>query len=631
MEMWASTDVFWELENSADQFCSTMADDGLLLNFSVGDGPAIVTKGQYKGKWKERALSKKWDKFKAQRALSGRPVPPIRRPEEPSQHQPQPHGAQHTSAAQTNGNTNTSNPDSRPLKRKRNHTVASSSNATPVAPRKVASSSLFTSNPEIQSLPQPIERPSSPAPATNLPLDISNEFTALGINPVICSHLAKSLSITTPTQIQQLAIPHLLTSPRDTFLRAQTGSGKTLAFILPILHTLLSLPTENNKYDRTSGLFAIILTPTRELAKQIETVLETLTAGTWIVPGWLLGGERKKSEKARLRKGVNILVATPGRLADHLETTQAFDTSFVRWIVLDEGDRLVDMGFLETVGKILRVVEGRVQHRLQKAQREGFLESKLPLRLVKVLCSATLRGEEGLGALETIVDPAFLKAETETVEMEEILDHVFMPGQLSQKAVILPAKLRLVTLCAVLSSFAKRPAPAKMIIFFSCSTSVDFHHQLLSSFNVEGLSLYQLHGSLDQPVRTATLKTFTATKARAILLATDVASRGLDLPSVDFILQFDPPISQDDYIHRIGRTARAGRKGEGLIFLLPSEEEYITSLASHGSVIERVPYEQILKTAFGQGWMDVATNNQLHAEKYILQDQTVHTPLLDDG
>jgi ATP-dependent RNA helicase DDX31/DBP7 len=568
-------------------------------------------------------LSKKWDRFKTQRALSGRPVPPVRRPEETRQ---QTNGTQ-TNGIPTNGQANPSTgPDSRPLKRKRNHTVASSSNAVPVAPRKIASSSLFTSNPEIQSLPPPTERPASPAPATNLPLDISNEFTALGINPVVCSHLAKSLSISTPTQIQQLAIPYLLTSPRDTFLRAQTGSGKTLAFVLPILHTLLSLPTEHNKYDRTSGLFAIILTPTRELAKQIETVLETLTAGTWIVPGWLLGGERKKSEKARLRRGVNILVATPGRLADHLETTEAFNTSLVRWIVLDEGDRLVDMGFLDTVGKILRVVEGRVQHRIQKDQREGSLETKLPPRLVKVLCSATLRGEEGLGALETIVDPAFLKAEVETLEMQENLDHVFTPGQLSQKAVILPAKLRLVTLCAVLSSFAKRPPPAKMIIFFSCSTSVDFHHQLLSSFNVEGLSLFQLHGSLDQPVRTATLKSFTATKSRAILLATDVASRGLDLPSVDFILQFDPPFAQDDYIHRIGRTARAGRKGEGLIFLLPSEEEYITSLTLHGSIIERVPYEQILKNAFGQGWMDVATNNQLHAEKYILQDQTVPLP-----
>ena len=573
-------------------------DDGLLLNFEVGDAAVPLSSAQYKGRWKERALSKKWDRIKANRAISkgaanwqpSESRPPVTHSEEtPRKEQP-------TSVEWTE----------RPLKRRR--TVASSSNATPVVPRNFTSSSLFTSNPEI-----PASKPNPPT-ITPASVPLTGDFVSLGINPVICSHLSKSLEATTPTEIQRLAIPHLLESTRDTFLRAQTGSGKTLAFMLPILHTLLSL-SEEKRYDRTSGLFAIILTPTRELAKQIETVLTTLTAGTWIVPGWFLGGERKKSEKARLRKGVNILVATPGRLADHLDTTMVFDTSMVRWIVLDEGDRLVDMGFLETVGKILRVVEGRVQHRLIKAKKEGIVETKLPSRLVKVLCSATLRGEEGLGALETIVDPLFLRAETTESKLD--IDQVLTPGELTQKAVILPAKLRFVTLCAVLKTFS-----SKIIIFLSCSTSVDYHHQLLSSFNFD-MQIFQLHGGLEQPVRTATLKNFTATKTRAILLATDVASRGLDLPYVDMVLQFDPPISQDDYIHRVGRTARAGRRGEGIIFLLPSEEEYIAALESHGSRIEQIPYESVLKEAFGKDWMNEATSYQLQAEKWILQDQQV--------
>jgi ATP-dependent RNA helicase DDX31/DBP7 len=593
-----------------------MADDDLLLNLSVDETAAIGAPSvRYKGRWKERALSKKWNRFKASKAMNGgnflrethEEVPP------PS-----------NNASQIARENITSPSESRPLKRKRQATVASSSNAVPLVARNFASSSLFTSNPEISSepsIPKPKDTASLP---TNAPLSTSSEFTSLGINPMICSHLNKSLDISTPTEIQQIAIPHLLSSERDTFLRAQTGSGKTLAFALPILHTLLSLPTEYHKYDRTSGLFAIILTPTRELAKQIETVLTVLTAGTWIVPGWLLGGERKKSEKARLRKGVNILVATPGRLADHLETTMAFDTSLVRWIVLDEGDRLVDMGFLETVGKILRIVEGRVQQRLIKTKKDGIAETKLPSRLVKVLCSATLRGEEGLGALETIVDPIFFKAEKEILTEAEDVDRVLAPGQLTQQAVILPAKLRFVTLCAVLAAFAKRPPPAKMIIFFSCSTSVDYHYQLLSSFDFD-MNFFQLHGSLEQPVRTATLKNFNAIKSRAILLSTDVASRGLDLPFVDMILQFDPPISQDDYIHRVGRTARAGRKGEGILFLLPSEEEYINALTSHGATIERIPYESLLKDAFGKDWMNHATTRQLQAEKWILQDQEVYS------
>ena len=340
------------------------------------------------------------------------------------------------------------------------------------------------------------------------------------------------------------------------------------------------------------------------------------------MPGWLLGGEKKKREKARLRRGVNILVATPGRLVDHLETTMAFDTSATRWVVLDEGDRLVDMGFLDTVGKVLRIVEGRVQHSLMKMRKEGVVEMKLPGRLVKILCSATLRGEEGLGALETIVNPVFLKAETETALQAEDVDHVFTPGQLTQKAIILPAKLRLVTLTALVTLLTQRDAPAKMIIFLSCTTSVDYHHQLLSSFPLD-LNLFQLHGSLDQPVRTSTLKTFSAIKDRAVLLATDVASRGLDLPDVDMIVQFDPPFNQDDYIHRIGRTARAGRKGEGILFLLPSEEEYLTALSSHGAEIQRLQYQTILQNAFGQDWMNKATTHQLHAENWVLQDQQV--------
>jgi ATP-dependent RNA helicase DDX31/DBP7 len=209
------------------------------------------------------------------------------------------------------------------------------------------------------------------------------------------------------------------------------------------------------------------------------------------------------------------------------------------------------------------------------------------------------------------------------------MDQVHTPGHLIQTAVVLPAKLRLVTLTAVLKSFISRPS-AKLIVFLSCTNSVDYHFQLLSSFDLD-TKFFQLHGSLEQPVRTGTLKTFTAMKGRAVLLATDVASRGLDLPFVDMIVQFDPPISQDDYIHRIGRTARAGREGQGLIFLLPSEEEYIPALEGHGAVIQRTSYESILQDGFGKDWMNEATRYQLQAEKWILQDQEVSRPLSPTG
>jgi ATP-dependent RNA helicase DDX31/DBP7 len=324
-------------------------------------------------------------------------------------------------------------------------------------------------------------------------------------------------------------------------------------------------------------------------------------------------------------------------------------------MVLDEGDRLVDMGFLESVGKILRIVEGRVQHRIMKERKEGVVQTdtaaveggmKLPSRLVKVLCSATLRAEEGLGALETIVDPVFIKGEgldlTEdgSLTLDDGVEKMFTPGQLTQKTIILPAKLRLVTLLALLSSFANnnnnnnnntKDTTSKMIIFLSCSTSVSFHHQLLSSYPTltTNLNLFLLHGTLDQPTRTTTLKTFSAQKGKSVLLATDVASRGLDLNHLDQIIQFDPPASMDDYIHRIGRTARAGRTGEGMLVLLPSEEGYVDKLRGLGMDVQGVKYEDVLRTAWGKEWMNHATEMQLLAEKWVLQDQDVQTPLPD--
>jgi ATP-dependent RNA helicase DDX31/DBP7 len=227
-----------------------MADDDLVLNFEVGDTPgANLVSTQYKGRWKERALSKKWDKIKARRVLAKSTIPTTI----PT--------IQVSVVKTTNGVTGGVEKD-KTLKRKRKQAVASSSNAMPVASRNFGSSSLFTSNPEITSTshkepkaakapresPIPAESSASP-PATTLisaPSQVT-EFTSLGINPTICSHLERSLQITKPTQIQTLAIPHLVTSPyHDTFLRAQTGSGKTLSFLLPILHHILSHPPPAN-------------------------------------------------------------------------------------------------------------------------------------------------------------------------------------------------------------------------------------------------------------------------------------------------------------------------------------------------------------------------------------------------
>jgi ATP-dependent RNA helicase DDX31/DBP7 len=593
-----------------------MAEDGLLLNFSVADsGPPRSTLVQPKGRWKDRALAKKRGRINQSRTSNGI-----------SSAQPTSDGVSSNqapiAAKEQEPASEPASSQSRPLKRKRGAT--SIANSSQPARRTNPSSSLFTHNSEILTHTEQGAQNTeyNSADPTNAPLLDSSDFQELGISAAICSGLERSMSISKPTQIQKIAIPHLLNSSQDTFLRAQTGSGKTLAFVLPILQTLLSLPTNEKKYDRTSGLFAIIITPTRELAQQTEAVLTSITTGTWIVPGWLLGGERKKSEKARLRKGVNILVATPGRLADHLETTMALDTGLVRYMVFDEGDRLVDMGFLETVGKILRIVEGRVQHHLLKAKASGVLETRLPSRLTKIFCSATLKGEEGFGALESVVEPVFLKAEQTENTDPESPDDIVTPGQLLQKGVIVPEKLRFVTLCSLLTTFGKAAPPSKAIIFFSSSISVDHHSQLLSSFELN-MNIFQIHGSMEQVTRTTNIRNFNASKGRALLLATDVASRGLDMPYVNMILQYDPPLAYDDYVNRIGRTARAGRAGQGIIFLLPGEEGYLDVLKSHGAKIERITYDVLIKEAFGKEWMNKATTYQLKAEQWVLGNEEV--------
>lgn len=210
-------------------------------------------------------------------------------------------------------------------------------------------------------------------------------FDGLGLNDKLATHLTESLRFKAPTKVQRSVIPSLIATQRDLFVKAQTGSGKTLSFLLPIFHKLMS--EEKYKITRESGLFAIILVPTRELCTQIYGVLETLVrCHHHIVPGIVIGGEKKKSEKARLRKGVNILVATPGRLADHMENTTSLDVSQLRWLILDEGDRLTELGFEETITKITDNISknSKISETIHKYQG-------LPTERVNVLCSATIQ------------------------------------------------------------------------------------------------------------------------------------------------------------------------------------------------------------------------------------------------
>ncbi|KAJ1657509.1 ATP-dependent RNA helicase dbp7 [Dispira simplex] len=526
--------------------------------------------------------------------------------------------------------------------------------------------------------------------------DTSADFTALGLDPDITSHLATKMGISQPTPIQKKAIPAMLRDrlvktnasddtcaqeerrPRDICIQAQTGSGKTLTFLLPIVHRLLlasTAPAEDitdkaQGASRYLGSMAIIITPTHELAKQILATLEHLLRMTvdrsrrahWMVPGIVVGGENPASEKARLRKGVTILVTTPGRLLRHLKVTQSFVTQNLRWLVLDEADRLLEEGFEETLKSIMTILDERTvpPHMLRRHDSCPFLLSKhLPRSRQVILCSATLPNKVLQLAGTTLTQPLFCRNTSNDTEgqEDESSPQYEAPSQLRQYYIVIPAKLRLVTLAATLmqlfpaviskNSSSKDTMTTrsgtdhtfKAVVFLSSCDSVDFHHVLfseapapkfwplaysaqsnnsrsddvdaptkasLSTLAAEnstertcpllpGAMVYKLHGNLPQKVRADTFLRFSQCPTSSVLLCTDVAARGLDFPHVNYIIQYDPPAEVADYVHRVGRTARIGRQGESLIFLTPAETDYLDILRGQGMMLEAKDADKHLK------------------------------------
>lgn len=474
-------------------------------------------------------------------------------------------------------------------------------------------SSLFSSNPEVIESQNIREEDSLQKESSNAPLGQSN-FQALDVNPKIVAHLHHKMAIEHPTMVQRAALPVLYQSDKDVVVVAETGSGKTLAYLLPILSRLMS----QQNLARFSGVFAVIVAPTRELANQIYNVCEL--AGRccrWLVPGLVIGGENKHHEKSRLRKGVNILIGTPGRIADHFGNTKALNLAEVRWVVLDEGDRLMELGFEETLTTILSTI--RNHSRLISSKY-----SSLPSRCTHVLCSATMSSATDRLKTLALTSPIWVR---ETVEEQA-------PAQLQQQIVIVPAKLRLVTLAAYLKRCSRRVA-----VFFSCADSVDFHYALfrghmetdetygpattLETGN-QNIKVFRLHGSLSQPQRARTLAEFARSDGVSILCCTDVASRGLDV-AIDHVVEYDPPFTVDDHLHRVGRTARAGKRGSAVLFLLPAEKEYAEKVSGvHGESLPASPYNSILSHGFGGQWQDNATTWHLNMERLLLKDESLH-------
>lgn len=602
-----------------------MADD-LVLNLApIGDTSVAAKKVKYVGgSWRDRRRAQKKDTAREQGRTASTSKPATTDST----------SAQHSAAFSSE----------RPPKRQRtDHGPPSrpgGGHHDPSKPFQVASK-LFTYNPTAKTVfddAAPAEEP-EPATPSNAPLsEEASNFHALGLSRRIAQHLSTKLEMKAPTSIQKNTIPPLINGDDDAFLQAQTGSGKTLAYLLPIVQRIIALSRNDDgsstgaNVNRNSGLFAIILAPTRELCKQISVVLEKLLrCCPWLVSTTVMGGESKHSEKARIRKGCNILVATPGRLTDHLDNTKILDVGTVRWLILDEGDRMMEMGFEQDLKQIVTAIR---EEPLKEKNKDGVLLTKaMPKRRVTVLCSATMKSNVNRLGEISLQDAVLITASTSKDDAEEDAkaETVFAaPAQLKQTYLVVPAKLRLVTLMAFLKdAFARKGSVMKAIIFISCADSVDFHFELLKSTTARAqpseqtsqgkpdhtantvhpaayitspanptILLHKLHGSLTQQTRTATLRSFSTCKDPAVLVTTDISSRGLDVPAVELVIEYDPAFAIADHVHRIGRTARAGRPGKAVLFLLPGcEEGYIDMLPTTPPAVAQ-SYETILQKGF---------------------------------
>eukprot|EP00536_Pseudo-nitzschia_multiseries_P001572 jgi/Psemu1/250695/estExt_Genewise1Plus.C_190217 len=379
---------------------------------------------------------------------------------------------------------------------------------------------------------------------------------------------------------------------KNVLVHSETGSGKTLAYLIPIVQSLafgnkVDLTNETpNKISRSEmGCRCIILCPTRELASQTLQVLERLCQSNfagWIVPGGLLGGDSRKSEKASLRKGLAIIVATPGRLLDHLHKTQSLALSLkgkLEWLVLDEADRLLDMGLGDQVRQIVQWIwanEACASH------QQPWWRSVLQTDETTAAAAAAAAGN----------DP------------EDFADST--PRQLAQFHITTTAKLRLSALVAFLVQRVSKGE--RTVVFMATCASVDFHYELFNALEESLARVFRLHGSVSHAKRSQTMKEFNGKMSKPskskprgdILLTTDVSARGLNLKGVDWTVQYDPPCEISDYVHRVGRAARGGKAGHSLLFLLPSERKYLQVLETKGiSKLTPLSLSSILNQAAG--------------------------------
>ena len=352
-----------------------------------------------------------------------------------------------------------------------------------------------------------------------------SDFDTLGLNPTLLKALAGA-GFATPTPIQTQAIPHLMDG-RDLMGLAQTGTGKTAAFGLPLVHRIMAI----GRAPAPKSVRALILAPTRELVNQIADNLTAFTRGTHLKVVTVVGGASIFAQTTKLARGTDVLVATPGRLIDLLER-RALSLDDTRYLVLDEADQMLDLGFIHALRKIAKL---------------------LPVERQTMLFSATMPKQMAELAATYLDHPVRVEAAPPGKVADRIEQGVHFTGQ-GDKATLLRTYLD--------------AHPGEMALVFSRTKhGAEKLMKLLVSW---GFAAGSIHGNKSQSQRERTLKAFREGQL-LVLVATDVAARGIDIPGVRHVYNYDLPNVPENYVHRIGRTARAGAAGRAVAFCAPAE------------------------------------------------------------
>jgi ATP-dependent RNA helicase DDX47/RRP3 len=344
-----------------------------------------------------------------------------------------------------------------------------------------------------------------------------SSFKELGVIDILLE-ACEAMGFKKPTPIQSRAIPHALEG-RDVLGFAATGSGKTAAFAIPVLQEL---------YENPQPLFCCVMVPTRELAHQISQQFQALGAPMGVRTCVIIGGEDMMQQALALSRKPHVIVATPGRLLDHLEKTKGFSLRKLKFLVLDEADRLLDMDFKEPINKILNIIP---------KERRTFLFSATPSKDVEQLQRASLS------------NPVRVSVANRITTVDTLLEYY----------VFAPFKNKDATLVFLLNEFAGK----SVIVFVNTKDEGTRIPMMLDSLNFPSIPI---NGNMRQDARLGALNKFRA-GTKTILVATNVAARGLDIPQVDVVINYSVPDTPAEYVHRVGRTARAGRSGKAITFV----------------------------------------------------------------